>query len=453
MIRAPIILNIAQRKDALELLRTLPRACTPLVFFDPQHRGVLDHLKFGNEGARQRGRSELPAMTDEYIDACCHEISRVVTPSGYLMLWADTYRLCEGHHLRIADALKPVDLIAWDSLRIGMGKRTRRRGDYLLVLQKPPVVARTWKDHKIPSRWAEKVDRAVHPHVKPIGLIERLIAAVTTAGDLIVDPAAGSFAVMHAAHQLGRNFTGGDLIDPMPAMTRRASAGPYNESRRGATNTVAAKNAHPQKSAVPKVLSQSRLAKRGVSAKCPRWRVIFCDFSAHHDCVGLEPIKRGGILTRERREPPPEQNRDFDTRAEAEAFARRLREDIPVDDLYLLIEPLSEARVVPLPGSSPLQQRGERPPAPASWERRCDEPYNDEENRRAWDMIPTVPFWGSCMLEIGRAAGLTFRLEGKRLHIDGFDLLPPEIRPAFEFWCYIASKSIAARLEKEVWKQ
>jgi site-specific DNA-methyltransferase (adenine-specific) len=83
----------------------------------------------------------------------------------------------------------------------------------LLVLQKPPIRARaTWRDHSIPSRWVEKVDRKLHPHIKPIGLIKRLIGAVTQPGDLAVDPAAGSFVVMHAAHQLGRNFVGCDLM-------------------------------------------------------------------------------------------------------------------------------------------------------------------------------------------------------------------------------------------------
>jgi site-specific DNA-methyltransferase (adenine-specific) len=44
--------------------------------------------------------------------------------------------------------LKCVDLIAWDSLRLGNGYRSRRRGDYLLVLQKPPLAAKaTWRDH------------------------------------------------------------------------------------------------------------------------------------------------------------------------------------------------------------------------------------------------------------------------------------------------------------------
>jgi site-specific DNA-methyltransferase (adenine-specific) len=217
-------LNVAQRGDALDLLHSLPDGCSPLYFFDPQHRSVLDKLKFGNEGARRRGRAQLPAMTEDYIDDCVREIARALTPSGYLMHWVDTFGLCEAHHLRLANVLKAfdcvpvdlkaVDLIAWDSLRIGMGKRSRRRGDYLLVLQKPPISARNWRDHSIPSRWPEKIDkpRSAHPHIKPIGLIRRLIAAVTEPGDLIVDPAAGSFVVMKAAHQLDRNFVGCDVL-------------------------------------------------------------------------------------------------------------------------------------------------------------------------------------------------------------------------------------------------
>jgi site-specific DNA-methyltransferase (adenine-specific) len=203
--------NVAQRGDGLVLLKSLPDCCTPLVFFDPQHRDTLDRLAYGNEGARQKGRALLPAMTSDYVDDCCREAARVLKPSGYLMQWVDTFRLCEAHHLRLAD-VTPVDLLAWDSLRIGMGYRTRRRGDYLLVLQKPPLRAKaTWRDHGIPSRWPEKVDQALHPHIKPLGLITRLISAVTLPGELVVDPAAGSFSVMHAALALDREFVGCDI--------------------------------------------------------------------------------------------------------------------------------------------------------------------------------------------------------------------------------------------------
>jgi len=131
--REPFARNIAQQGDALDLLKTLPDSSAALAFFDPQHRGVLDKLKFGNEGARQ---------------------------------------------------------------------------------QRPPVTAKNWRDHGIPSRWVEKVDRRIHPHVKPIGLIERLIGAVTQPGDLVIDPAAGSFVVMHAALRQGREFIGCDAVAP-----------------------------------------------------------------------------------------------------------------------------------------------------------------------------------------------------------------------------------------------
>jgi site-specific DNA-methyltransferase (adenine-specific) len=207
--------NVAQRGDALDLLTSLPDACAALAFFDPQHRPVLDKLAYGNEGARQGARCSLPQMSDAFIEQCCRESARVLRPSGYLMLWVDTFKLCQAHHLRIADALPCVDLIAWDSLRPGMGYRSRRRGDYLLVLQKPPLRAKaTWRDHSISSRWVEKVNRKIHPHAKPVGLIERLIAAVTLPGDLVIDPAAGGFGVLYAALRLGREFIGCDAVAP-----------------------------------------------------------------------------------------------------------------------------------------------------------------------------------------------------------------------------------------------
>jgi site-specific DNA-methyltransferase (adenine-specific) len=210
----PVFLrNRPQRGDALELLRSLPDACLPLGVLDPQFREVLDRQQYGNEGiGRQRKRAELPAMSGDSIDALCHEFLRVLRPSGYLLRWMDTFALVEGVHLRLGDQLKRVGLCSWDSLQLGMGYRLRRRGDYLLVLQRPPIKAKaTWSDHGISDRWSEKVDRKVHPHIKPIGLITRLIGATTKPGDLVCDPAAGSFTTMRAALELGREFVGCDI--------------------------------------------------------------------------------------------------------------------------------------------------------------------------------------------------------------------------------------------------
>jgi hypothetical protein len=130
--------DVAQRGDALELLQSLPDRSAAVVHFDPQHRSNLNQLKYGNEGVRQRERCALPQMSDEYIDQCCREAARVLRPSGYLPIWADTFRLCRADHLRVADVLPCVDLISWNSEKRGQGYRTGRYGGYLLILQKKP---------------------------------------------------------------------------------------------------------------------------------------------------------------------------------------------------------------------------------------------------------------------------------------------------------------------------
>lgn len=53
-------LDTMNEADGLELLRSTPDNYTKLVIFDPQYRQVLDHLKFGNEGERQKERAGLP---------------------------------------------------------------------------------------------------------------------------------------------------------------------------------------------------------------------------------------------------------------------------------------------------------------------------------------------------------------------------------------------------------
>jgi site-specific DNA-methyltransferase (adenine-specific) len=204
--------NVAQHGDALELLDSLPDGCAALGLLDPQHRENLDRLQYGNEGERQQERCLLPQMSSAIIDTICRQLARVLKPSGYLMRWQNAFQVVEGYHLRFADVLQCVDLIAWDNKRLGMGYRLRRCGDYLVVLQKPPIKAKaTWRDHGIPDRWAEKVDRAIHPHIKPFQLTKRLIGATTTMGELVVDPAAGSFMTLRAATELGREFIGCDI--------------------------------------------------------------------------------------------------------------------------------------------------------------------------------------------------------------------------------------------------
>lgn len=206
-------MNKKNLADGIDLLGDINDCSIAVTFFDPQYRGVLDKLKYGNEG-KQRGkaRSNLAQMDEDTIKKFIVEINRVLQASGHLFLWVDKFHLCQGvlDWFENTD-LNLVDMIVWDKGRIGMGYRTRRKSEYLIVAQKNPVKAKAcWTDHAIPDVWEEKVVK-IHPHSKPIELQRRLIAATTAEGDVVLDPAAGGFSVFEACQTLGRDFIGGDI--------------------------------------------------------------------------------------------------------------------------------------------------------------------------------------------------------------------------------------------------
>lgn len=200
--------------NGLELLKSIPEKTIKTAFFDPQYRGVLDKLAFGNEGAKQKKRVELEQMPEEIIKEFISGINKSLKDSGYLFLWIDKFHLVEGIHGWLEGTnLKPVDMITWHKETFGLGYRSRRVSEYLVVLQKTPTLAKkTWTKHNIPDVWIEKIEKGIgHPHSKPIRLQEALIEATTNEFDLVLDPAAGSFSVMKAAAKINRNFIGSDL--------------------------------------------------------------------------------------------------------------------------------------------------------------------------------------------------------------------------------------------------
>lgn len=209
-------INKKNKMDGLDLLEFLDSCSVKVAFFDPQYRGVLDKMSYGNEG-KNRGvqRSSLPQMTEETIIKFLTKIEDVLLPNGYLFLWVDKFHLAEGvkKWFDTLPSMQIVDMITWDKKKIGMGYRTRRRSEYLIVVQKYPRKAKsTWTLHNIPDVWEEKIFKKNHTHSKPIELQKQLILATTSLEDLVIDPASGGYSVFQACKETGRNFLGCDLI-------------------------------------------------------------------------------------------------------------------------------------------------------------------------------------------------------------------------------------------------
>ena len=211
-----IKLNTRLKMEGLQFLKKWPSEISPVVFFDPQYRGILDKMSYGNEGkTKEKKRSQLRQMSEEVIAGFIKEIDRVLIPSGHLFLWMDKFHLCQGFSAWLkGSALSTVDMIVWNKERVGMGYRSRRVCEYLVVLQKHPKKAKgIWKLHNIPDNWSERIadNGDKNPHKKPVGLQAELITAVSNKGDIVIDPAAGSFSVMESALFVNRNFAGCDV--------------------------------------------------------------------------------------------------------------------------------------------------------------------------------------------------------------------------------------------------
>lgn len=200
--------------DGIELMHMIPENSIKTCFFDPQYRGIMEKMNYGNEGERQKERSQLTQMDDNTIIKFIKEIDSVLLPSGHLFLWVDKFHVVEGiHHWLKYTTLEIVDMIVWAKNTFGMGYRSRRTSEFCIVIQKKPKRAKgCWTLHNIRDVWDEKIVDKVHTHQKPFGLIEQLILATTNENDIILDPCAGSYNVLEVCQKINRNFIGGDLL-------------------------------------------------------------------------------------------------------------------------------------------------------------------------------------------------------------------------------------------------
>jgi site-specific DNA-methyltransferase (adenine-specific) len=73
--------------DGIKILNSIKDGAIPAGFFDPQYRGILDKMGYGNEGkGRGKARCELHQMPDGLIHKFMEEYSRVLMPTGHLFL-------------------------------------------------------------------------------------------------------------------------------------------------------------------------------------------------------------------------------------------------------------------------------------------------------------------------------------------------------------------------------
>jgi DNA modification methylase len=121
-----------------------------------------------------------------------------------------------------------LNLCVWNKSNAGMGSLYRSRHELVFVYRvgnAPHFNAvelgrhgrnrtNVWEYASVNSmRGSRRDDLALHPTVKPVGLVSDAICDVTRHGELVLDTFLGSGTTLIAAERTGRRFAGCD-IDP-----------------------------------------------------------------------------------------------------------------------------------------------------------------------------------------------------------------------------------------------
>ncbi|QSL63968.1 DNA methylase (plasmid) [Burkholderia multivorans] len=188
--------------DCLEVLPTIPDSVVDFVLTDPPYL-VNYHDR--------SGRSIANDVNSDWLAPAFAEVYRVMKPNTLCVSfygWTKTdlfFDAWKRAGLRIVGHIVFAKSYASKSRFVAY----RHESAYVLAKGQPAV-----PDTPLPDvmRWEYSGNRH-HPTQKPVPCLKRLIETYTAAGDVVLDPFAGSGSTCVAARELGRYYIGIEL-DP-----------------------------------------------------------------------------------------------------------------------------------------------------------------------------------------------------------------------------------------------
>lgn len=183
--------------------------------FGVDNQSNMATTKAGKSYARKIANDESPEVAIKVFNEVMDVVLPKTTDDSDLYIFTAQQVLKEW--LEVADSLSRhgfvrSDILVWEKDGPGMGD-TNSWGighEFILFLKKGK---RTRSDKRrsgvihIPQI---RPDKLIHPHEKPLPLLELFLKHSTTKGDLVVDPFAGSFSLGRASRRLDRNCLGSE---------------------------------------------------------------------------------------------------------------------------------------------------------------------------------------------------------------------------------------------------
>ena len=201
-----LLVGDATRPEDLE--RVLAGRRAGLVFTDPPYNVSLGDHGGQGRGARKRriaNDSLDPIAWESFVRAWARTLLAVTDGALYICMSAKELPLVS--RVLAEEGAHWSDYIVWRKDRFVLGRADYQRAYEPLWFGWREGASHYWcGDRDQDDVWeiARPADSPLHPTMKPLPLMERAIANSSVAGDLILDPFAGSGSTLIACERTGR---------------------------------------------------------------------------------------------------------------------------------------------------------------------------------------------------------------------------------------------------------
>lgn len=202
--------------DAIGLIKDVADESTDLVNFDPPWGDDTGHKSNDN----WEGFDDSTNTSDNIINSLLPELYRVLKPNRFLIFWYRTWAYSDmvarlegaGFSLKFGRTpniwFKP-DKVS-DQNRFPEKQLIDAYETFLIARKGEPNFAYPNRQNVF-SYSRVPVAALIHPTEKPLDLCDAVVKLCSLPGELVLDPTAGSCAVLHAALRSGRKALGFEL--------------------------------------------------------------------------------------------------------------------------------------------------------------------------------------------------------------------------------------------------
>lgn len=205
--------------DAVVWLKSLETASVDLIVTDPAYESLEKHRARGTTTRLKHSKASSNDWFTVFPNARFPELFaeayRVLKNHRHFYLFCDQETMFVVKPLAEAAGFRFWKPLVWDKRRIGMGYHYRSRYELILFFEKGK---RKLADLSVPDIIEHPRVHRGYPAEKPVGVSKVLIGQSSHAGELVIDPFAGSGSAGLAALELGRRFAGSDICEQAVAV-------------------------------------------------------------------------------------------------------------------------------------------------------------------------------------------------------------------------------------------